>query len=149
MANTNPAAVLDANLLVAGACRHEESPAYQILMAILHRRLHLILTEGIIAEYEDVLLRPAVRRLTGLTPNQSRELILDLVALSQQTQLQFGWRPNLADEADNKFIEAAIAGAAVIVTYNTRHFQQIDLVKHGWEIMTPFEFITLYDLEAT
>lgn len=149
MANASPPVVLDTNVLVAGACRHEESPAYQLLMAVLHRRVHLMLTEGIIAEYEDVLLRPAVRRLTGLTPDQSRELILDLVALSQQTQLQFSWRPNLADEADNKFVEAAIAGAAVIVTYNTRHFQQSDIVKHGWEVMTPLEFMALYDLEAT
>jgi len=52
--------------------------------------------------------------------------------------------PNLLDEADNKFIEAA---TAIIVTYNVRDFAQVDLVKHGWDVMTPFEFTTLYDLE--
>ncbi len=46
-----------------------------------------------------------------------------------------------------KFIEAAIAATAIIVTYNARDFAHTDLVKHGWDVMTPLEFTTLYDLE--
>lgn len=148
MSAASPPIVLDTNVLVAGACRHELSLAYQILMAVLQRRVPLILTEGIIAEYEEVLGRLAVRRLTGLTPKQNGELVLDLIALSQQTQLHFNWRPNLTDESDNKFIEAAIAGAAIIVTYNIRDFEQRDLTKLGWDVMTPLDFATRYDLET-
>jgi predicted nucleic acid-binding protein len=51
------------------------------------------------------------------------------------------------DEADNKFIEAAIAASAIIVTYNVRHFVKPDLKKHGWEVMTPIDFATLFELE--
>lgn len=148
MNSTSPPIVLDTNVLVAGACRHRSSLAYQILMAILAKQIPLIVTEPILAEYTDVLGRKAVRQLTGLTPQQNMELVLELVALSYQTQLQFSWRPNLLDEADNKFVEAAIAAAAIIVTYNVRDFANRDLAKYGWHVMTPLEFTTLYDIEA-
>lgn len=147
MKNTCPPIVLDTNVLVAGACRHEGSLAYRVLMAVLSGQVPLMLTEGIVAEYADVLGRLAVRRLTGLTVKQNADLISDLISLSHQTQLHFSWRPNLLDEADNKFIEAAIAATAIIVTYNVRDFAQLDRVKHEWDLMTPLEFTTLYDLE--
>lgn len=148
MPNVTPPIVMDTNVLVAGACRHESSLAYRILMSVLLGRIPLMLTEGIIAEYEDVLSRRSVRALTGLTPSQGRDLILDLISLSHQMQRHFNWRPNLIDESDNKFIEAAIAGTAIIVTYNIRDFAQRDLTKHGWDVMTPLEFTTRYDLET-
>ncbi len=146
MENAFPPIVLDTNVLVAGACRHELSLAYQVLIAVLDRRIPLMLTEGITAEYEDVLARPSIRKLTGLTVKQNTDLILELISLSHQTQLHFSWRPNLLDEADNKFIEAAVAATAIIITYNVRDFARSDLVKHGWDVMTPIEFTTLYNL---
>lgn len=148
MTATPPPIVLDTNVLVAGACRRESSLAYRVLLAVLQRRVPLILTEPIIAEYEDVLSRPGVRTLTRLTPKQNRDLVLDLISLSRQTQLRFNWRPNLLDESDHKFIEAAIAGTTIVITYNTRDFLQRDLPKHGWELMTPLELTALYDLET-
>ena len=147
MENACPPIVLDTNVLIAGACRHAGSLAYRVLMAVLEGQVQLMLTEGIVAEYADVLGRPPVRKLTGLTVKQNANLVLDLISLSHQTQLHFSWRPNLLDEADNKFIEAAIAATAIIVTYNVRDFSHLDLVKHGWDVMTPLEFTTLYDLE--
>ncbi len=130
------------------ACRYEHSAAYRVLLAVLDRRVPIMLTEGIVAEYEDVLSRPGVRQLTGLTIKQNAELVLELISLSHQTQLHFSWRPNLMDEADNKFIEAAIAASAIIVTYNVRDFAKPDLEKHGWEVMTPIELASLFDLES-
>lgn len=49
LVHVSPPIVLDTNVLVAGACRHELSLAYLLLMAILNRRIPLMLTEGIIA----------------------------------------------------------------------------------------------------
>jgi predicted nucleic acid-binding protein len=148
MIAATPPIVMDTNVLVAGACRHETNLACRVLLAILAGRVPLMLTEPIIAEYEDVLSRRGIRALTGLTIKQNRELVLDLISLSRQIQLRFSWRPDLIDEADNKFVEAATAGAAIIVTYNLRDFLQRDLAKHGWDVMTPFEFVTRYHLET-
>ena len=47
----------------------------------------MILTESIIGEYLDVLSRRHVRNLTGSTVKQSSDLVLDLIALSFQTQV--------------------------------------------------------------
>jgi predicted nucleic acid-binding protein len=102
----SPPIVLDTNVLVAGACRHESSLAYELLLGVLEGWFPIILTEPIVLEYLDVLARPAIRRLTGLTRRQSEDLVTDLIALSRQVQLRFSWRPNLRDEGDNKFVEA-------------------------------------------
>ena len=136
--------VMDTNVLVAGACRHESSLAYELLLGVLEDRFPIILTEAIVLEYLDVLARPPVRALTGLTRRQSEDLVADLMALSRKVQLRFSWRPNLRDEGDNKFVEAAIHATAVIVTYNVSDFRSPDLPPHGWTVMTPKEFLARY-----
>ena len=146
--SNSPPCVLDTNVLVAGACRHRHSAAYQLLMAVLESRVPIMLTEGIVSECEEVLLRPAVRELTGLSRKQSVELVLELVSLSYPVQLRFSWRPNLTDESDNTFIEAAIAASAIIVTYNVRDFAKPYLQKYGWEVMSPIEFLSLFESES-
>jgi predicted nucleic acid-binding protein len=118
--------------------------AYRLLLGVLEERFPLVVTEPIVAEYLDVLTRPTVRALTGLNHRQSEELVTDLVSLSHKVQLRFSWRPNLRDEGDNKFVEAAIHAAAVSVTYNVSDFRLPDLVPHGWTVMTPQEFLARY-----
>ena len=73
MTATPPPIVLDTNVVVAGVCRRESTLAYSVLPTVLQRRVPLILTEPIIAEYEVVLSRPGVRTLTRLTPKQNRD----------------------------------------------------------------------------
>lgn len=95
-------------------------------------------------KYLDVLVRPRIQRLTGLTPDQSEELIAALISLSRKIALRFSWRSNLRDEGDNKFVEAAIHAAAVIVTYNVNDFISLELGPYGWTVMTPQEFLARY-----
>ena len=140
----SPPIVMDTNVLVAGACRHEASLAYQVLLGVLEERFPIILTEPIALEYLDVLTRPAVRKLTGLNHRQSEDLVSDLISLSRKVQLRFSWRPNLRDEGDNKFVEAAIHAAAAIVTYNVSDFRSAELGQHGWTFMTPQQFLARY-----
>ena len=54
---------------------------------------------------------------------------------------------NLADEGDNKMVEAAIHTAAIIVTYNLADFERGDLVRHGWTAMSPRDFFSRYEGE--
>ena len=129
--------VLDTNVLVAGACRHEASHAYQILMGILRGQIPLMLNQMIALEYQDVLQRPRIRQLTGLNHQQSEELISALIGLSQKVQIYFNWRPNLTDESDNKFVEVALHTGATIVTYNHRDYQAGAIRQHGWQVMSP------------
>jgi predicted nucleic acid-binding protein len=139
-----PPIVLDTNVLVAGACRHEGSYAYEVLLAVLQRRVPLMLTEVIALEYLDVLQRPRVLAVTGLTLEQSALLVTDLIALSHEVQINFAWRPNLLDESDNKFVEAAVHAGATIVTYNVRDYLSGDLTPFGYSVMSPQEFATRF-----
>ncbi len=139
-----PPVVLDTNVLVAGACRHVGSAAYEILLAILQRRVPLMLSGPIALEYLEVLQRPRVLALTGLTHKQSADVVTLLMGRSHEVQVNFAWRPNLADESDNKFVELAIHTGATIVTYNERDFLRGDLPQFGWAVMNPREFITNY-----
>jgi predicted nucleic acid-binding protein len=142
-----PPIVLDTNVLVAGACRHAGSLAYRILLGVLREQVPLILTPSIALEYQDVLQRAGVLALTGLTHAQAVDLVTDLIALSRKVHVAFEWRPNLRDESDNKFVDAAVHAAATIVTYNIADYRDADLMRHGWEAMTPQEFLTRYPVE--
>ena len=140
--------VMDTNVLVAGACRREKSLAYRIVMGVLRREIPLILTAAIAWEYLDVLQRPRVLELTRLSHSQSADLVTELVALSRKVQTQFSWRPNLRDESDNKFVDAAVHASAIVVTYNTRHVDSPDMPRYGWDLMRPREFVARYLQEA-
>jgi predicted nucleic acid-binding protein len=139
-----PPVVMDTNVLVAGACRHDGSPAYAVLLAVLNGCVPLMMTTAIALEYSDVLQRRRVLAITGLSHEQSADLVTDLMALSLEVQINFTWRPNLMDESDNKFIEAAIYASATIVTYNVRDFMVGDLLRYGWSVKTPLEFAARY-----
>jgi hypothetical protein len=69
---------------------------------------------------------------------------MDLIGLSREVQINFAWRPNLADETDNKFVEAAIHTGATIVTYNERDFSTGDLQRFGWSVTSPQQFVARY-----
>ena len=139
-----PPIVMDTNVLVAGACRRERSFAHRVLMGVLEQEVPLILSEAIALVYLDVLQRARILELTRLHHSEAADLLTALVAVSWEAQIGFSWRPNLTDEADNKFVEAAISAAAIIVTYNLRHFASGDLPRHGWDVMTPAGFVTRY-----
>ena len=146
---STPPIVMDTNVLVAGACRHEGSRAYCVLLGVLHDEIPLILTASIALEYLDVLLRPGVLALTDLSHARSVDLVTDLITRSRKVQVDFQWRPNLRDETDNKFVEAAIHGAAIIVTYNVADYRDPDMARHGWTAMTPQEFLVRYPIQES
>jgi predicted nucleic acid-binding protein len=135
---------MDTNVLVAGACRHESSHAYHVLLGVLRKEIPLMLTPAIALEYLDVLQRPRVLEMTGLSHSQSSDLVAELISLSRQVQRHFSWRPNLLDESDNKFVEAAIHTAAIILTYNASHYRMTDIPRFGWRMMTPREYVIRY-----
>ena len=139
-----PPIVMDTNVLVAGACRRESSHAYRVLMGVLSKEIPLMLTPAIALEYLDVLQRPRVLEMTGLSHSQSSDLVTELISLSRQVQLHFSWRPNLLDESDNRFVEAAIHTAAIILTYNVRHYRNTDIPPLGWHVMVPREYVFRY-----
>ena len=136
-------AVLDTNVLVSGLCRYFGSDTYEIVRAI-GVKWNLAATPQIFLEYQDVLLRSRIRKLTGLSVSDT-ERILDYIAdVAEKTSTYYSWRPNLPDESDNKFVDCAIAcQAKFIVTGNRRHFDCSELGPFLFLVVGPCEFAEL------
>jgi uncharacterized protein len=111
--------VLDTNIVVSAALKPAGLERTAFLLSIT-KPAHLYISDAILAEYRDVLLRPQLPLSRGL-----RRQFLDLVAA--RSKLVSPMRPVLVatDPSDNKFLECAEAARAdYLITGNLRHFPQ-------------------------
>ena len=94
-------------------------------------------------EYHDVLGRKKNRSQLGLTESDIKLILQFIAVVGQPTNIAFAWRPNLKDEADNMFVELAIASSSQhLVTNNIRDFTQgTDLKNDDLRIVTPGAFL--------
>ena len=139
-----PLAILDTNVLVAGLCRRQDSPSYQILRQVQRGLVPLVLTHKLYLEYESVLTRDKILQLTKVRPEEVDLILQVLVALALQSETYYLWRPNLIDEQDNFIIEAAVATGGIIITKNISDFRRGELKFPGLVILTPQQFCNLY-----
>jgi len=114
---TPPVAVIDTNVIVSGLVGGErESPTTMILDAMLGGRFTYLLSLDLLAEYREVLLRPAIRRRHGLTDAEV-EVVLTELALNGTLHDPKPATKVLPD-ADDSHLWALLeaAAAAVLVT---------------------------------
>ncbi len=130
-------AVIDTNVLVSSQItHHDDASTRQVVKAVFDGYVTPIVTQAILAEYQDVLLRPKLHLLedvaTTIVSHFSRYgLFVEPTPYSD----------DLPDEKDRIFLEAALAAQdaeAVLITGNKRHFPDVDFV------LSPSEFIALH-----
>ena len=130
-------AVIDTNVLVSSQItHHDDASTRQVVKAVFDGYVTPIVTQAILAEYQDVLLRPKLH------------LQEDVAATIVSHFSRYGlfvepmhYSDGLPDEKDRIFLEAALAAqdaGAVLITGNKRHFPDVDFV------LTPSEFIALH-----
>jgi putative PIN family toxin of toxin-antitoxin system len=74
-----PAVIVDTNVVVAGLLtKQATSPVARILDGMLAAAFPFVLSEPLLAEYRDVLVRPALRKLHGLTVAEVETLLTDI-----------------------------------------------------------------------
>ena len=74
-----PIAIIDTNVVVAGLLTNvAESPVARILDAMLDGAFAHVLSEALLAEYRDVLLRPKLIRLHGLSADEIEAILVDI-----------------------------------------------------------------------
>lgn len=104
-------AVLDTQIILRGASSATSSITAKIYAAWTAGRFTLLLSEPILAEVEDVLVRPEVLRKLHMTPVDAAA-VLELLR-RQGTLLTPAVRITLSrDPDDNKFLECAVTGGA-------------------------------------
>lgn len=139
-------AVLDTNVLVSGLARYEAS-ATSAVVRTMGSEWDLAITPAIFLEYEDVLHREAVRRLTGLSMTEIKQVLNYIADVGLRTCVFSSWRPNLVDEGDDKFVDCAVAARAdYLITGNVRHYRYMQLGPFEFDVVTPREFLRILNL---
>jgi len=94
----------------------------------------------LVIEYEDVLRRG--RLSDSITEKDISDFIdFFFVILEISRKFFFFGRPFLPDPSDDFVLEVAVAGGCdAIITYNKRHFKNVE--KFGLRILDPKEFLT-------
>lgn len=108
-----------------------------LLTAALERRYTITASVPLMLQYEAVLMRAEHLAAAGISAEDAG-ILLDAVALvAEPIRISYLWRPALPDPGDDLVLETAVNGrAAVVVTFNRRHFEPV-AVRFGLEILAP------------
>lgn len=132
--------VLDTSVLVAGL-RSQLGASSRVLYAVAERRCIPLVTTAVFLEYEAVLLRPEQRLATGMSPEDVEGFLAAFASAAEPVELNFLWRPQLRDPADELILEAAVNGRAeALVTHNVRDFQSAT-ARFGVRTLTPGAYL--------
>jgi putative PIN family toxin of toxin-antitoxin system len=132
--------VLDTSVLVAGL-RSQLGASNRVLLAVAGRRCVPLVTTALFLEYEAVLQRPEQQLATGMNLKDVAEFLAAFASTAEPVDLNFLWRPQLRDPADELILEAAANGrAAAIVTHNVGDFRPATM-RFGVRTLTPAEFL--------
>jgi uncharacterized protein len=127
--------VIDTNIVISAALKPDGLQRTVLLLAIT-KPARLYVSEGIVAEYREVLARPELGIRKGLR-QQFLDLIMNhaqIVKLSRSLQIA-------KDPDDDKFLECADAARAdYLVTGNQRHFPRF---WKNTKVITSREFIDI------
>ncbi len=131
--------VLDTNVLVA-AVRSPAGASAEIVRLTLTQQLHVMCSVPLFLEYEAVLSRPEQLLAAGVAMADIANLLDVLAGVVQAVEIQFLWRPQLRDPADDMVLEAAVNGqASAIISFNQRDFLP-QAAAFGLAVLTPKQF---------
>lgn len=133
---------LDTNIIFQ-ALYSSAGASHAILQMIRTGEIQLAVSVPVFEEYRDVLSRPSTTKKTG-NSREEMEKVLDFIALvGIATPIDYLWRPNLRDEADNMFVELAFAsGSEYLITQNVRDYTiDNELILDAFTVITPSEFL--------
>ena len=82
-------------------------------------------------------MRPEHRLATGMNVQEVEGFLAALASAAEAVELNFLWRPQLRDPADELMLEAAVNGYAdALVTHNVRDFLPA-IQTFGLNVLTP------------
>ena len=115
--------VLDTDVIIA-AMRSPSGASAAILLAALDMpHLTLLISVPLALEYEAKCLLPEHLQAGELDERQGLTFVNTLIGLAEPVKLDFRWRPQLRDPADEMVLETAINGQAdLLVTFNLRDY---------------------------
>lgn len=100
-----------------------------------------VVSVPLVVEDESVLQRAAFLQEVGLSAQEIHAILDYILSRASRRAIHFLWRPFLPDPQDDCVLECAVNGqAAVILTFNKRHFPSVQK-SFGIDVLTPGEFL--------
>ena len=135
--------VIDTNVVVA-AVRSRQGASNALLVSAFEGAVRWACSVPLFFEYEDVLSRAELLLEIGTSRAQMDAFLTDVADVIEPVQLDFLWRPQLRDAADEMVVEtAANASADFLVTHNVSDFRAIE-GRFNFEVVTPGDFLRRY-----
>ena len=129
-------AVLDTDVIVA-AMRSPGGASAAILRKARQGSVTLLVSVPLAMEYEAVCSEAEHRLAAELTESEVQIFLDAVVAMAEQVETHFLWRPQLRDPGDEMVLEAAVNGRAdLLVTFNVRDFGPVPS-RFGIELLIP------------
>ena len=130
--------VIDTNVLFT-ALRSSRGASYKLVSLLPSGRFSITISVPLIIEYEDVLRRGKLP--ASISEKDISDFLDFLCYVGYRQDIFFLWRPFLQDSSDDLVLEVAVAGGCdAIITYNKRHFKNVE--KFGLRILDPKEFLS-------
>ena len=102
---------------IVAAVRSRRGASNALLIRAFEGQLRWACSVPLFFEYEDVLSRAEQLLEIGISRRQMKSFLTDVAGVIEPIQLDFLWRPQLRDAADEIVVEtAANAGADYLVT---------------------------------
>ncbi len=132
--------VIDTSVWIS-ALITKESQARELLRLVFREELFPQMSEALFVEYESVMKRVKIQKLTPLSAEEQSELFNAFLSTCRWNDIYYTWRPNLKDENDNFLVELAVSsGAKAIITYNVKDFKDAELL-FSHKVITPEDFL--------
>jgi len=132
--------VIDTSVWIS-ALITKDSKAREIIKMVFKKELYPQMSEALFKEYESVMKRNKIQRLTPLGKEEQNELFNAYLSCCNWNEVYYSWRPNLKDEDDNFVVELAVASNSLfILTYNMKDFNDAELL-FSHKVITPEKFI--------
>ena len=130
--------VIDTNVLFT-SLRSSRGASYKLVSLLPSGRFSIAISVPLIIEYEDVLRRG--RLPASISEKDISDFLDFLCYVGYRQDIFFLWRPFLPDPSDDLVLEVAVAGGCdAIITYNKRHFKNVE--KFGLRILNSKEFLS-------
>ena len=130
--------VIDTNVLFT-ALRSSRGASYKLVSLLPSGRFSITISVPLIIEYEDVLRRGKLP--ASISEKDISDFLDFLCYVGYRQDIFYLWRPFLPDSSDDLVLEVAVAGGCdAIITYNKRHFKNVE--KFGLRIIDPKEFLS-------
>jgi|LakMenE18May11ns_1017448.scaffolds.fasta_scaffold9719323_1 putative PIN family toxin of toxin-antitoxin system len=130
-------AVFDTNVIVSGILFPDSIPG-QVVNAILEGHCRPIISDAILAEYDDVLSRPKF----NISPERVHAIIDAFRCMGLPASFALAKnRTQFPDQDDLVFVEAALSLSRVLVTGNKRHFPARWM--QGIHVLSPADFLEI------